>query len=88
MSHEEPGLATPHLGQASQKGQRSDISWIQKCGREAAAAGNTRLGPRQARAGGQPDQAAQTGQSGGPKEAGMSLTLSLLPGQPRVWGGC
>lgn len=55
MSHEEPGLATPHLGQASQKGQRSDISWIQKCGREAAAAGNTRLGPRQARAGGQPD---------------------------------
>ena len=33
---------------------------------------------------GQPGPAAQTGPSGGPKEAGTSLTLSLLPERPGV----
>ena len=73
MSHKEPGLATPRLGQASQEGQRSDISWIRKPGRETG-------GCRKHSAGAPPSQGRRVSQAQLPRQA--SLEAPRKQGRP------
>ena len=73
MSHEEPELAMPRLGQASQEGQRSDISWIRKPGRETGRC-------RKHSAGAPPSKGRRVSQAQPPRRA--SLEAPRKPGRP------